>query len=225
MAGVAEILDAHKDRVKRQSQPEWVEPMLATLTHDCFSDSDWIFGRKLDGERVLAYRSGGAATLLSRNKRQLGKTYPELVEALSTQRSRDFIVDGEVVAFDGPRTSFARLQRRMQLTDAREIRNKGVPVFYYLFDVIHVDGRTVTHLPLRTRKRILSEMFSFADPLRLSAHRNASGKEYLREACRKGWEGLIAKRADSTYQSRRSRDWLKFKCDARARPPIQSLFR
>lgn len=215
MPEVADILESQKDHPKRQSQPLWVAPMLATLTDEYFSHSDWIFERKLDGERVMAYRKGKQLKLLSRNKKRLDDTYPELAEALLSQRVRDFVVDEEVVAFEGARTSFARLQKRMQLVDAEKIRHSGVAVFYYLFDALHVDGRNVMGLPLRTRKQILSEMFSFADPLRLSVHRNASGEEFLREACGKGWEGLIAKRADSAYQSRRSRDWLKFKCGGR----------
>jgi bifunctional non-homologous end joining protein LigD len=124
----------------------------------------------------------------------------------------DFVVDGEVVAFEGVQTSFARLQHRMQLRDPERARRSGVRVFYYLFDLLHLDGRDVTGLPLRERKALLRRALGFADPLRYLAHRNAAGERFYRDACRRGWEGLIAKRADSPYRHERSRDWLKFKC-------------
>ena len=114
-------------------------------------------------------------------------------------------MDGEVVAFDGPRTSFARLQQRGE---------REVPVFLYLFDLLHLAGYDTTALPLRARKRLLRGALPFAGPLRLTPHRNREGETLFREACRRGWEGLIAKRADAPYVHGRSRDWLKFKCSA-----------
>jgi ATP-dependent DNA ligase len=131
-------------------------------------------------------------------------TYPELVEALSAQACDDVVVDGEVVAFEGAQTSFARLQQRMQLRDPERARRSGVRVFYYLFDLLHLDGRDTTGLPLRERKTLLRRALAFADPLRYLAHRNAQGKRFYREACSKGWEGLIAKRARRTGTSARA---------------------
>jgi ATP dependent DNA ligase domain len=186
--------------------------MLAVLTEERFSSEEWIFERKLDGERCLAFRHGADVRLLSRTQQRLNDTYPELVEALLPQACDEFVVDGEVVAFEGPQTSFARLQQRMQLRDPERARRSGVRVFYYLFDLLHLDGRDVTGLPLRERKALLRPALAFADPVRYLAHRNAEGERFYREACSKGWEGLIAKRADSPYRHERSRDWLKFKC-------------
>jgi bifunctional non-homologous end joining protein LigD len=186
--------------------------MLAVLTEDRFSNPAWIFERKLDGERCLAFRRGAAVRLLSRTRKQLNGTYPELAEALLAQASDDFVADGEVVAFEGAQTSFARLQQRMQLRDPEQARRSRVRVFYYLFDLLHLDGREVTGLPLRERKSLLRRALAFADPLRYLAHRNVEGERFYREACSKGWEGLIAKRADSPYRHERSRDWLKLKC-------------
>jgi bifunctional non-homologous end joining protein LigD len=191
---------------------KWRPPMLAVLTDDRFSDPAWIFERKLDGERCLAFRRGAELRLLSRTQKQLNGTYPELAEALLAQACDDFVADGEVVAFEGAQTSFARLQQRMQLRDPERARRVGVPVFYYLFDLLHRDGRDVTGLPLRERKALLRRALSFADPLRYLAHRNVNGERFYQEACHRGWEGLIAKRADSPYRHERSRDWLKFKC-------------
>jgi bifunctional non-homologous end joining protein LigD len=115
-----------RDRLPAEA-PAIPDPMLATLTDDRFDDPDWVYERKLDGQRVLAMRVDGRATLRSRNDLDLDATYPELVDALSVP-GPDLVVDGEVVAFDGPVTSFARLQRRMQLRDAAEARSSGVAV-------------------------------------------------------------------------------------------------
>jgi DNA ligase D-like protein (predicted ligase) len=186
--------------------------MLATLSDDPFSDDAWIYERKLDGVRGLAFRHRRRVRLLSRNRQALDATYPELVEALAAQACDDFIVDGEIVAFQGRTTSFSRLQGRMQIQDPDAARRSGIAVYYYLFDVLHLAGHDVTHLPLRARKALLKRALRFRDPLRFTRHRNGAGLDYLRAACRKGWEGLIVKRATSVYAHRRSTDWLKFKC-------------
>jgi bifunctional non-homologous end joining protein LigD len=186
--------------------------MLATLTHHHFSSRDWIYERKLDGERVIAVRAGRSARLYSRNQLSLDGAYPEVAEALASQHAGDFTIDGEVVAFEGNRTSFARLQRRMQTRDPEQARRSGVTVYYYLFDLLHADGYDITRLPLRWRKRLLRQLLSYLDPLRFTTHRNTEGERFHEEACRNGWEGLIAKHADSSYVHQRSTDWLKFKC-------------
>jgi bifunctional non-homologous end joining protein LigD len=188
------------------------EPMLAVLTDERFSDPGWIFERKLDGERCLAERRGGEIDLRSRTHERLNGTYPELVDALLDQRCTDFLVDGEVVAFEGGRTSFGRLQQRIGIHDPERARRSGVRVFYYVFDVLRLDGVDVREAPLRGRKARLREAIRFADPLRIVAHRNAAGEDAYRDACNRGWEGVIAKRADAPYKAGRSRDWLKFKC-------------
>ena len=198
--------------LRRAQQPEWTQPMLATLTTRTFSDPDWIFERKLDGERCLAFRRGRTVRLLTRNRKQVNTHYPELVEALAAQEAEDFVIDGEIVAFEGNRTSFARLQRRMQVADPERARRTGVAVSFYLFDVLHAGGYDTTAVPQRHRKEILRRLLSFGDPLRFTEHRDERGERYLRDACRKGWEGLIAKRADTPYEHRRSTSWLKFKC-------------
>lgn len=203
---------AARDGLKRRDQPSWTAPMLATLTDDYFSDKAWLFERKLDGERCLTFRKGKDVRLLSRNRKELNDTYPEVVEALRKQPADDFIVDGEIVAFEGALTSFSRLQQRMQVRDAQAALESGVPVFYYVFDLLYLDGQDTTQVPLRYRKTLLKRALTFEDPLRFTAHRNREGEAYHREACRKGWEGVIAKRVDSRYVHSRSRDWLKFKC-------------
>jgi DNA ligase D-like protein (predicted ligase) len=191
----------------------FIAPMLATLTQDRFTDPGWIFERKLDGVRAVAVRAGSDTSLWSRNEKRMDGTYPEIVEALAARAPADTVLDGEVVAFDGAQTSFARLQGRIGLHDPDAARATGIPVFLYLFDVLVLEGRDVTALPLRDRKRLLRDAVDFGGALRMSTHRNTEGEAYLREACRRGWEGLVAKRADAPYRpGHRSPDWLKLKC-------------
>lgn len=197
----------------REPLPSWVDPMLATLTKDRFSDPGWLFERKLDGERCLAFRDSSGVRLMTRNQKLITRTYPELTEALSRQPELDFVADGEIVAFDGEQTSFARMQQRMQVAVPEPKLVREVEVFYYLFDLMFLDGRDLRGLPLRDRKSLLHELITFGGPLRETGHRDGDGLAYYREACAHGWEGLIAKRAAGPYRGGRSRDWLKFKCE------------
>ncbi|HYZ66709.1 MAG TPA: non-homologous end-joining DNA ligase [Mycobacterium sp.] len=192
--------------------PDWQPPTLATLTDEPFSDPDWIFERKLDGVRGLAFRDGDRVRMLSRNRLSLNGTYPEIVEALAGQDVSRFVMDGEIVAFQGRRTSFARLQGRLGITDPEEARASRIPVFYYVFDLLHLNGTNVTQLPLLQRKKLLRNNFQFDDPLRFTTHRVRDGEAAYRAACDRGDEGVIAKLAESPYEGGRSRNWLKFKC-------------
>ena len=194
------------------AQPDWLEPELATLTQDRFSDPAWLYERKFDGERCLAYSGGGRLRLMTRNQKEVSGTYPELADALAAQGHADFIVDGEVVAFDRDTTSFSLLQQRLgQHNPGPELVGR-VPVFFYLFDVLWADGRDVRPLPMLERKEVLRGLLAFEDPLRFTEHRTQDGEAYYAPACASGWEGLVVKRGDSPYRAGRSRDWLKFKC-------------
>lgn len=209
------LSDAASADARRRSQPQWTRPMLATLTHEPFSDPAWIYERKLDGERCLVFRDGDGVHLMSRNRKALDDTYPELQEAAAQLGCDRYIADGEIVTFDGRVTSFSRLQGRIGITDRKEARASGIRVHLYLFDVMHADGYDLTHVALRDRKRVLRAMLDGGEAVRFTPHRNGDGLAYLREACEKRWEGLIAKRADSPYRHSRSNDWLKFKCGHR----------
>jgi bifunctional non-homologous end joining protein LigD len=210
---IARVPQHMRHLLRAGPQPEWIPPMLATLTHRRFSSDDWIFERKLDGERCLAYcRDASSVHLFSRNRLGLDGTYPEILDALRSEREHDVVLDGEVVAFENGQTSFARLQRRIGITDPEAARRSGVAVSYYIFDLLRVDGYDITALPLRMRKTLLRQALTFDDPLRFSVHRNRDGEAFFAEACRRGWEGLIAKRVESPYVPYRSTDWLKFRC-------------
>jgi bifunctional non-homologous end joining protein LigD len=173
--------------------PDWRAATLATLTEKRFSDPRWIFERKFDGMRCLAFRDRDGVRLLSRNRQSLNGTYPELVEALTAQHTSRFVVDGEVEAFEGRRTSFAGLQGRLGSTDPKAARASGIRIFYYLFDLWHVDGKSTTDLPLIQRKRLLRNVIEFTDPLRNTPHRVEDGMAAYRATCGRGDEGVIAK--------------------------------
>ncbi|NYT08115.1 MAG: ATP-dependent DNA ligase [Methanomicrobiales archaeon] len=189
-----------------------MEPMLATLADRRFPDNDWIFERKFDGERCLVYREGTRVRLHSRKRKRLNDTYPELEEAVLRVGADRFIADGEIVAFEGNLTSFSRLQDRMQIQDRETAKRSTVAVYFYLFDLMYLDCCDLCALDLRTRKELLRQLIAFEDPLRFTEHRNEDGAACYREACAKGWEGIIAKRAAGRYLHRRSKDWLKFTC-------------
>lgn len=210
-----ELLDPEvRARLPVREHPRWLDPMKAVLTDDRFSDEDWVYERKLDGIRVLLFRHGDDIRLLTRNRKRRNETFPEVVDALAVQDVDDVVLDCEVVAFDGDVTSFSRLQGRSQLQDARRARATGIPIFAYVFDVLHLEGHDLRGVPLRDRKRVLRATLDWEDPLRFTVHRNEDGEAFWREACERGWEGVIAKRASSRYRGSRSKDWLKFKCVA-----------
>ena len=207
----------------KNPMPSWVEPQLATLTRERFSDPRWIFERKLDGERCLAFvaqsgvgqsgadRSG--VRLMSRNQLDITSRFPEIADALADQRHGDLIVDGEVVAFEGTQTRFERLQQRLGLASPSPELVAAVPVYYYVFDVMYAGGRETRTMPLADRKQLLQRSLDFKDPLRFTEHRARDGEAFSKQACADGWEGLIAKRADAPYVAGRSKYWLKFKCE------------
>jgi bifunctional non-homologous end joining protein LigD len=192
-----------RKKLIRREQPSWINPMLATLTDKRFSDKSWIFEKKHDGVRALAFCKGREVRIFSRNKLSFTDSYPEIVSSLRGQPCDQFIIDGEIVAIEKGVSSFAKLQQRMRAV---------VVVYYYVFDLLYLDGYETTHLPLLHRKQLLRTALQFDRRVRYTTHRVEKGEAYFEEACRKNWEGIIAKRSDSLYVAGRSRDWLKFKC-------------
>ncbi len=190
------------------------EPALATLSHERFWEPGWVFERKLDGQRCLAVRDDHGTRLYSRSGREVTVAFPEIAEALEEQAATSFVIDGEVVAFEGSRTSFSRLQPRIHLGSAEQARRTGIAVYFYVFDVLEIDGEDVRAEPLLERKRRLRGLLSWAGPVRSTPHRVSGSEEWFAEICRKGWEGLIAKQADAPYATGRTDRWLKFKCEA-----------
>jgi len=163
--------------------PDWLEPMAATLTQERFSGADWLFERKFDGIRLLAYKRGRDVQLFSRNR--LPQQLPEVAAAVAKLPVEEVILDGEVT-WDG---------------------RSG----YHVFDILWVDGRSVTSLPLEDRRALLG-MLPLEAPLRRVSL--LTDDQPWDRARREGWEGVIAKRRGSPYEHRRSKYWLKMKCEA-----------
>jgi bifunctional non-homologous end joining protein LigD len=186
--------------------------MLATLTDRRDFDDGWLLERKFDGERCAARKAGDDVRLESRTGKDLTSTYPEVRSALAAQDSRDLLVDGEVVAYDGDQTSFTRLQQRLGLTRPSPELMATYPVVYCVFDILEVDGETLRDRPLIDRRSILSKRIRSSAAMEpTEAWRDDLERRFV-AACRSGWEGLIAKRADAPYVAGRSRAWLKLKC-------------
>ncbi len=195
-----------------KEQPLWIQPMLAKLTHDEFSNKDWIYEHKLDGVRCLVFKKGKEVRLMSRNKNLLNSTYPELVAAFEQQPEEKFIVDGEIVALKDGLSSFSELQKRMNLKNSEEIEGHKTTVYFYAFDLIHLGKDDLSTLPLIKRKEKLEQALKFNERIKFTPHRKEKGLDFLEQACKDKWEGLIAKKADSKYTFGRSSNWLKFKC-------------
>jgi bifunctional non-homologous end joining protein LigD len=168
------------------------------LTAERPAGPDWVFERKLDGIRCLAVKDRGRARLYSRNELSLNDRYASLAAALDADPADGFVIDGEAVAFVGGRDRFGG--------------GDGSQLYYYVFDVLHANGRDTRSLPLDERRAVLADLLRWRDPLRITEQMTGDGGALLADACRDGWEGLIAKRAGTPYVSTRSRDWLKLKC-------------
>ena len=213
MHELLEGLDPSERRLlKRRAMPAFTQPMLATLAKGPFSDPDWVFEAKLDGQRSLLWRRGTKVRLLTRNEKDRSSHYPDLLAAILRDDTPPLIADGEIVVFRGDVTSFSALQERMQNSRPTAAQVAAVPVIFYVFDLIWFDGCDLSALPLVARKSVLREALPFQDPLRFSEHLDEDGEVAFRAACAKGWEGLIAKRGASPYTHGRSKDWMKFKC-------------
>ena len=198
--------------------PHGDQLMLATLVDEAPADPAWLFEIKYDGVRVLASRDGDAIELRHRSNQLVTARYPEVVAALRALPLQSFRLDGEVVALDERgRSSFQRLQERMGLTRPADIeRARGqVPVSAVLFDALALDGRDLRRLPLEARKECLKLLVPPRGVVYFGDHVLGQGAEFLAAACEQGLEGVVAKRRDSQYAAKRSRDWLKIKCQLR----------
>src|SRR3954453_23504274 len=173
-------------------RPAFVTPMKAVLTAERPAGPEWVFERKLDGIRCLAVKTGGRTRLYSRNELPLDDRYPSLAAALDADPADEFVIDGEAVAFVGGRDRFGG--------------GEGGELFYYVFDVLVADGGDVRSLPLEERRAVLDGLLRWREPLRLTEQMTGDGATLLADACRDGWEGLIAKRIGTAYTSTRSRD-------------------
>jgi bifunctional non-homologous end joining protein LigD len=171
--------------------------MLATLTDRRDFGGDWLLERKFDGERCVARKQGGDVRLESRTGKDLTAMYPEVTAALVTQLARELLLDGEVVAYQGEQTSFSRLQQRLGTTAPSRQQIAAYPVVYCVFDLLEIDGEVMTALPLEERRARLTRAIRTSAAVQLSEAWRDDAQRRFDDACRSGWEGLIAKRADA----------------------------
>lgn len=202
-----------KKRLKKKKMPVFENPMLATLTDHYFSDKNWIYEHKLDGVRCLLFKKGQVASLKSRNDKNISSTYPEIITAAQGITVKQIIIDGEIISPSaGASSSFERLQARLGIKNPSLALIKKIKIYFYVFDILYLDGYDLTKLPLFERKNILKQMLPVKTPIRYLAHKPEKGETYFKYACQKGWEGVIAKDKNSPYVHVRSQSWLKFKC-------------
>jgi bifunctional non-homologous end joining protein LigD len=186
--------------------------MLATLTDRRDFGDHWLLERKLDGERCVTRKVGREVRLESRTGKDLTSTYPEVRSAVAAQRSRELLLDGELVAYDGDQTSFARLQQRLGVAGPSAELVANYPVVYCVFDLLEVDREEVADQPLVERRSRLMRTIQPGTALQPTEAWSGDSQRRFADACRLGWEGLIAKRADAPYVAGRSKNWLKLKC-------------
>ena len=194
--------------------PTEIHPMLATSIAQPFDGSEWLFEIKWDGYRAVAFIESGKIRLVSRNQNDLTARYPELKDLPNFVKAKNAILDGEVVALDEQgRASFSLMQQRTGFRPGgrRAATNADVPVLYYAFDLLYLDGYDWRRVPLEDRKKKLASILVTGDSLRYSDHYEQQGKALFEIARQKGLEGILAKRRDSIYQERRSGEWLKIK--------------
>jgi bifunctional non-homologous end joining protein LigD len=191
------------------AKPRFIEPMKAKLVEKPPATGDWIYELKFDGIRLIAIKERKKVSLLSRNQNDLSARFPEIVHAIKNLAADECVLDGEVVAVDEEgRSSF-------QLLQAREMEGRKSPIYFYAFDLLQRDGKSLVSVPLEARKNVLEKLCSSArDPqIRYSGTIDGDAEQLLSEVQRRGLEGIIGKLRDSVYEpGRRGGAWIKLKC-------------
>jgi DNA ligase D-like protein (predicted ligase) len=192
--------------MKETKQKKFISPMKAYLTKKYFSSSDWIYEEKFDGIRAIVVKKDNKVTLYSRNKNILNKKFPSIVKELEKLKTKNYIADSEIVAFDKNITSFSKLQK---------MKKEKTKIYMYIFDLLYFDKFDLRDEDLLKRKEILKKNLKFSNKIRYTKHILKQGEKFFKKMCSLKKEGVIAKRKDSKYLSKRSTSWLKFKCSNR----------
>src|ERR1035437_5533173 len=205
---------------EEKPMPTVVHPMLATPTGKAFDDPDWLFEIKWDGYRAVAFIEDGRVRLVSRNQNDLTAQFPELGSLPQFVKAQRAILDGEIVALDEEgRPSFSLMQQRtgFQPGKRRLPRREGVPVIYYAFDLLYLDGLDLRRVALEQRKQLLQDRIVAGESgvIHFSDHYAEKGLALFEAAKQRGLEGIVAKKRSSAYEEKRSRDWLKIKITQR----------
>jgi bifunctional non-homologous end joining protein LigD len=203
---------------EEKPMPTVIHPMLATPVAKAFDDPDWLFEIKWDGYRAIAFIEDGRVRLVSRNQNDLTAQFSELGSLPQFVKAHRAILDGEIVALDDEgRPSFSLMQQRtgFQPGKRRLQRREGVPVVYYAFDLLYLDGLDLRRVALEQRKQLLKDRIKIGEVIQFSDHYPEKGLDLLEAAKQRGLEGIVAKKRSSAYEERRSRDWLKIKITQR----------
>lgn len=193
---------------RKIAMPEFVSPQLATLVKEPPKGEEWLHELKFDGYRLLCHVNRGKVRLWTRHQKDWTDKFPNVAKALNTLKVQSAILDAEVVALDSSgRSSFQMLQQAIHKTGGRGL-------VLQVFDVIYLEGFSLTKVALVDRKRVLEELLGTTSDraLRYSDHVEGHGAKFLKQACDFGIEGIVSKLANSTYDSIRSRNWQKIKC-------------
>jgi bifunctional non-homologous end joining protein LigD len=208
---------------EQRPMPTVIHPMLATITAKAFDNPDWLFEIKWDGYRAVAFIEDGRVRLASRSQNDLTAQFPELGSLPQFVKAERAILDGEIVALDDEgRPSFSLMQQRtgFQPGKRRLARREGVPVIYYAFDLLYLDGFDLRRVALEQRKQLLQERIVAGAAgergvIHFSDHYFEKGLDLFAAAKQRGLEGIVAKKRGSAYQEKRSSDWLKIKITQR----------
>jgi bifunctional non-homologous end joining protein LigD len=198
-----------------EPMPARLAPMLARAGRMAPDEREWAFEIKWDGVRAIAYSLPGELRLQSRNLKEITDSYPELARLNRALSSHRAVLDGEIVAFDSEgRPSFSALQPRMHVTSRSHAKRlaAAAPVTYVIFDLLWLDGHSLVELTYLERRERLAALRLTGESWQTPEHVIGEGSALLRLTRERGLEGVVAKRARSTYQPGvRSRDWIKIK--------------
>jgi bifunctional non-homologous end joining protein LigD len=186
--------------------PAFIEPMKARLVSAPPTTGDWIYEIKFDGYRAMAFKDGGDVRLFSRNEKDFGGKFPEIVDAVASIEAEDAIIDGEIVALDRKGVSSFQLLQTIEI-------GERPPLYYYAYDLLQLNGKDLRKLPLVERKGRLEQILNGApESIRYSASLGDDSAKLLKQVAKLGLEGLIGKRVDSIYEpGKRSGAWIKLK--------------
>jgi bifunctional non-homologous end joining protein LigD len=212
VSSASSVVEALRGAIKRP-MPTAIHPMLAASVDDPFDDPEWLYEIKWDGYRAIAFIAKGKVRLVSRNQNDLTAQYSELHSIPSFIKAETAILDGEIAALDeAGRSSFSLMQQRTGIRQGgRRVASRGdIPVLYYVFDLLYLDGYDLRRVSLEERKELLRQITDVSGHVRFSEH-FSQGKGLFDVAKQKGLEGILAKRRSSVYEERRTGDWLKIK--------------
>ncbi len=205
---------------ERRPMPTLIHPMLAVSTTKAFDNPDWVFEIKWDGYRAVAFIDDGRVRLMSRTQNDLTARFPELGRLAKFVKAERAILDGEIVALDDEGCpSFSLMQQRTGFQPGKRSmpRREGVPVIYYAFDLLYLDGFDLRRVALEQRKRLLQDhiVAGGGETIHFSDHYAEKGLDLFAAAKQRGLEGIVAKKRNNAYQEKRSSDWLKIKITQR----------